>query len=361
MAVEKDSLEISRLPPVVVPGPGPDHSHDVQDNKLEPHPDSIDPVMPGRRVLLQHQRVLLAPVTPAPAMVAATQSSEKSQANGRSPAGSRMSLKIERMRDVWADLKRRVTPQQYPHAWLLFLAIITIAAGAIIVVLRVAGWCGLAVETMHHLELAKEAMAASTTGLPAAPNLEAAGGFDATGTEGNLLGLEPTTFDAGMMVGAVASGAGGRDVVSDLSTGSTPTYELTAKTAVAKDLATTVYITVTAPPESTSTTSTIPTSPSTSSEGMDTSASSIPSHGTAPATSTTAAPMSASSATTTSTSTEEPHIYCPHSERPLVWTPCVDHPTSDASHRVANPFSTVRRVLAALWKTATGYGSKKPV
>ncbi|KAI2778818.1 hypothetical protein F4815DRAFT_446872 [Daldinia loculata] len=361
MAAEKDSLEISQLPPVAVPGPGPgpDHSHDVQDNKLEPHPDSIDPVMPGRQVLLRHQRVLLAPVTPAPTMIAATQSSEKSQVNGRSLVGSRMSLKMEHMRDVWADLKRRVTPQQYPRAWLLFLAIITTATGAII-----AGWCGIAAEAIHHLTLANEATA-TTIVLPAPPNLEVAGGIDvtSTGKEGDLLSLKPTEFNTEMTVGAVTSGTGGRDVVSDLSTGSTPTYELTAKTAVARDQATTVYVTITAPPESTSTSSITLTSLSTSSEGTGTgaSSSSILSHGTAPAISMTAAPIPASSATTTSTSTEEPHIYCPHSERPLVWTPCVDHPTSDASYGVANPFSTVCRVIVALWKTATGYGSKKSV
>ncbi|KAI1657501.1 hypothetical protein F4813DRAFT_389679 [Daldinia decipiens] len=357
MAAEKDSLEISQLPPAAVPGPGPglDHSHDVQNSKLEPHPDSIDPVMPGRSVLLRHQRVLLAPVTPAPATIAATQSSEKSQANGRSPAGSRMSLKMEHIRDVWADLKRRVTPQQYPRAWLLFVAIITIAAGVIIVVLRVAGWCGIAVETMHHLELVNGAMA-TTIVLPAPPNLEVAKGaaVTSTGKEGDLLSRKPTGFNAEMLVGAVTSGTGGRDVVSDLSTGSTPIYELTAKTAVARDQTTTVYVTVTAPPESTSTTSSEGT-------GTGTSASSILSHGTAPAASMTTAPITASPTTTTSTSTEEPHIYCPDPERPLIWAPCIDHPTSDASRGVANPFLTACRVLAALWKTATGYRSKKSV
>ncbi|KAI0131380.1 hypothetical protein F4814DRAFT_445518 [Daldinia grandis] len=361
MTAEKGSLEISQLPPVAVPGPV--LSNDVQDNKPELHPDSIDPVVPGRQVLLQHQRVLLAPVAPAPAMITATQSNEKSQVNGRSPAGSRMSLKMEHMRDVWADLKRRVTPQQYPHAWLLFLAIITIAGGAIIVFLRVAGWCGLAVETMHHMELTNEAMTTSTTRLPAPPDLEAAGGFDATGrgTEGDLLSLQTMGFDAEMMVRAVTSGTGGRDVASDLPVGSTPTYQLTAKATVARDLVTTVYITVTAPPEPTSTPWTTSTSPSISNEGMGISKGSTMTHGMAPTIPTTAPPSSVSSATTTSTSTEEPHLYCSHSDRPLVWTPCVDHPTSDASRGAANPFSTLCRALVALWKTATGYGSKRSV
>ncbi|KAI0846594.1 hypothetical protein F5Y00DRAFT_271888 [Daldinia vernicosa] len=359
MTEKKDSLEISQLPPVAVPGP--DLSHDVQDDKPELHPDSIDPATSGRRVLLRHQRVLLAPVTPAPTTITATQSSEeKSQVNGRSTAGSRMSLKMERVKDAWADLKRRVTPQQYPRAWLLFLAIITIAAGAIIVVLRVAGWCGIAMEAVHHLELANEATAVYMTESPAPPNLVVGGGVSVTGrgTGGDLLSLKPTGFNAEMMVGAAAPGTGGRDVVSDLPAGSTPTHELTAKTALARDR--TVYITVTAPPESTSTTSTTPGSPSTSSEGTGTSASSILSHGTAPTISMTTAPSSASATTTTtSTSTEEPDIYCPHSERPLVWTPCVDHPTSDASHGVASPFLSVCHVLVALWKTATSYGSNK--
>ncbi|OTB13056.1 hypothetical protein K445DRAFT_25176 [Daldinia sp. EC12] len=345
MAAKKDSLEITQLPPAA--GPGLGNSHDVQENKEKISPDSINPVIPRRQVLLRHQRVLLAPLTPTPTptltLNAMTQSSEKTQVNGRSPAGSRLSMKMERMRDMWTDLKRRVTPQQYPHAWLLFLAIITIAAGAII-----AGWCGLAVETMHHLEQMGTSTPAPTIGPPAQPNLEVAGGFDVT--EDGLLGFDSAALGMGTDIGAMtSSGVDEQDIVSDLPADLTSTNALAAKTAVARDLITTVYITVTAPPETTTSTST-----SFSSESNGTSTNSILTQGTIPMVSTTTTPISTQSANTTSTSTAESQIYCPHSERPLIWTPCVDHPTSAASYGIMNPFTTARRALVALWKTIVG-------
>ncbi|KAI1471478.1 uncharacterized protein F4812DRAFT_467538 [Daldinia caldariorum] len=344
MAVEKDSLEITQLPPVA--GPELNNLHDVQATKGQSTPESDNSIILGRQVLLRHQQVLLAPITPipTPTIVAIAQSNEKTQVNGRSPVGGKMSMKMERMRDVLTDLKRRVTPQQYPHAWLLFLAIITIAAGAII-----AGWCGLAFETMHRVELMGTSSAATTsTGPPAQRNVEVSGGFDVA--EDGLLGLDSAALGTGTAMGDMTpSGANGRDAVSGHLIDLTSTDGLTAETVVARDLVTTIYVTVTAPPETTSSAST-----SFSSESKGTSANAIPTHGTTSMISMTTAPKSTPSVNTASTSTVEPQIYCPHSERPLIWTPCVDHPTSAASHGVANPFTIARRALVTLWKAVAG-------
>ncbi|KAI1807783.1 hypothetical protein F4811DRAFT_549546 [Daldinia bambusicola] len=341
MAAQKDSLEITQLPPVA--GPELKNSHDVQATKGQSSTDSVKPVITGRQVLLHHQQVLLAPITPTPTptMTPMTQLAEKTQVNGGSSAGGKIFMKMERMRDVWTDIKRRVAPKQYPHAWLLFLAIITIAAGAII-----AGWCGLAVETMHHLELIGTSTTA--TGPPAQPNLEVTGVFDVT--EDGLLGLDSTALSTGTAVEDMTTSAvDGRDVMSDLVTDLTPTNGLTAKTAVVRDLITTIYVTVTVPLETTSS-----TPPSFSSESKGTSANAIPTHSTTSMISMTTAPKATPSMNTASTSMVEPQIYCPHSQRPLIWTPCVDHPTSAASHGVMNPFTGVRRALEALWKVIAG-------
>ncbi|KAG4219728.1 hypothetical protein PC116_g31793 [Phytophthora cactorum] len=201
---------------------------------------------------------------------------------------------------------------------------------------------------MHHLEQMGTSTPAPTIGPPAQPNLEVAGGFDVT--EDGLLGLDSAALGMGTDIGAMtSSGVDGQDIVSDLPADLTSTNGLTAKTAVARDLITTVYVTVTAPPETTTSTST-----SFSSESNGTSTNSILTQGTTPMVSTTTTPISTQSANTTSTSTAEPRIYCPHSERPLIWTPCVDHPTSAASYGVVNPFTTAGRALVALWKIIVG-------
>ncbi|KAI8957900.1 hypothetical protein F5Y11DRAFT_363242 [Daldinia sp. FL1419] len=365
MEANKDSMEISRVPPAVVQG-----SKDYLDFKhpqLEFFPEFVEPATP-RTNSWGHRRARHAPLaTPASPMFHPGQKDlgqdqgegegeDESKSDGEGdgegerdgegegegegedegnanlPAGSRFSAKVQYINDVWVDLKRRVTPQQYPHAWLLFLGIITIAAGAII-----AGWCSLAAETVHHLEMMGAASITSVARFPVTADLKLARGFDAAGVETDVLATE---FVEAVMT-TMTTGVDGAGIVSDVLAGSIPTAELAAKTAVAKDLVTTVTVTVAGPPELAS------------NEDKGTAATSALGQGTISTMATITAPAPALSGETTSTSTE-PRVLCPNTDGPLVWTPCHRHRISATSSAVVNPFSVIRRVLGALWEALAG-------
>ncbi|KAI1084030.1 hypothetical protein F5B20DRAFT_576970 [Whalleya microplaca] len=343
-----------------------DAHRDLPQSLLLPH--SLDITVPGRQVLLRHQKVLHAPPkTPPPTALPKVSFCELCSPSARNmpPAGGKL------WKHRWRDFKRRVSPHSFPHAWFLFLIIIMIAAGAV-----VTGWYGLAVETIRHHakpfivssaappDLADVVPVTSTSSVQANSHL----GFVAVTVNATNSSNRTTST-----VQASPSGQRLREVHSPVPPPSRTTEETItvtdeSTTTVTKDLTTTVtntttkkiYITVTA-------TSPAPTSSSTSSPGPS------------------PAPSSSTSTSSTASSSTARHMYCPFTGRPNIWTLCAPEPepttalaqalnapsatvslsdihtnmtaaSSVAAPGITNPLSALRLALASLWGSASSLG-----
>ncbi|KAI1388206.1 uncharacterized protein F4822DRAFT_428828 [Hypoxylon trugodes] len=293
-----------------------------------------------------------------------------------SPASSKMSAKVERMRDRWGAVKQRTSPIMFPHAWLFFLAIIFIATGAV-----AAGWYGLAIETIRHQSLSTTSTV-SATRQPAQPNLEASA-FHITSSDSQSL---ITTLESA--------------TVTTVKTTAMPSYlgsnELMHRgdgngleTPLAKDYVTTLVITTVVPilqsdsSVSSSPTSTVPTAqpttvvetepitvsttvytdptttvPPTSSIDSTSSESFI---STIDESGTMHIPSSIVTITSTSTTTVPAStslLYCPVASRPNIWTLCSPLGTAVPSAKASsagvdfgstNPFTVIRKMLVYVW------------
>ncbi|KAI1494685.1 hypothetical protein F5X96DRAFT_616060 [Biscogniauxia mediterranea] len=155
---------LPRPPPLPLPPPSPTRNrfrgHDVEDARRDvPQslllPYSLGTTTPGRQVLFRHQMVLRAasavsPLPPPPpaallplkAAGVDPQEEEGGQSFAREPIAV---LKVQRCRDRWIDLKRRMKPASYPFAGFLFMVIVLVAAGTV-----VSGWYGLSRDTINH-------------------------------------------------------------------------------------------------------------------------------------------------------------------------------------------------------------------
>ncbi|KAL7624256.1 hypothetical protein AAE478_005816 [Parahypoxylon ruwenzoriense] len=299
-------------------------------------PDSLDLTAPGRRVLLRHQRVLLAPPTPPPtARQTSEYGGEKEGGKECSHSGNKMSAKIERMRDRWAGkyFKQRVSPGAFPCAWLLFLIIIGCAAGAVVV-----GWYGLTIETLNHQAYTSVPTPYPMTREPAPPNLQA-GAFAMTTDVSKPTAppgfASPTTTTDLTPPTRATSTAPDLELLRGRQEQSQPVATNPADGNTAGAMGTgpvdyagtgTTWVVVTPPPTSIPSFTVVTTS------------------------------YKPSMWNTATVSREDELDYCPHPERPNVWTLCEPTPTSTApsntdiasaaAPRMWNPFSAIRQALA---------------
>ncbi|KAI2625347.1 hypothetical protein GGS26DRAFT_198411 [Hypomontagnella submonticulosa] len=359
-----------------------DQLRDVPQSLLFPH--SLDTAAPGRKVLLRCQRVLVAPPVVSPVTMISENSVRKEMGERKSwlPAGSSVGVKYQRMKDNLIWLKRTMTPEMFPHAWIMFVIIIALVASVV-----AAGWWGIIVEAKHHRAMPTANSSAPVTITPAEPMMaETISSVVAQG--GSQVWTPPQAFVPATMVESM-----------DLSLRSNSTPMSPISTAITLDprsdplepfslvvneyvtvikeadgfLTTTVYVTVTVDADPQSESSPTSTSTSTRTSASASTHTSIPtssSRSTAPSISTTVSTSSMGTTVMTATTSAELE-FCPRSDHPNDWTLCTDSPTaapaiagpgaiSQAVRRGPNPLSPLRLGLASLWAALMDRWEWKP-